>query len=347
MNFIIGKYLFDKSVDKFDVSTPIKSLLLIRGDGKIGDSIVSSFLYREIKKHQPELNIGVLCTANSQHLFNNDPFIDQVHCYPKRPKLWQVSRLIGALPHYDAVVFLPEVLKARDFLMLRCLKARANVGVAKNVALINCNIAEKVSGQHSQQYFVEAAKQLGIDVEDLSYRFNLSQAIEDDILAFLGDKKGRYIALNAFGNTQKRSFSEARLREVIAALRDEFPQYPLVILSSPVTQKLVNKVVAEVDHVFCLSNTTTVEQNAALIKFSQLFVSVDTATVHLAHCFNTPMVAIYRQDPENFAMWAPNYQPTKAIFARAAVNKLEEVNVGEFDLNELLLKINDLLQNTQ
>ncbi|BEU05261.1 LOS biosynthesis enzyme LBGB [Agarivorans sp. OAG1] len=344
LSFFIGKWLFDKPIAKLEAARSIQSILVVRGDGKIGDSVVSSFLYRELKSNNQHLSIGVLCTPNSRHLFDADPHIDKVHCYPKRAKLWQVRSLLSELPDYDAVVFLAEVFKPRDFLMLRCLNAKANVGVADNVALINCNIASKVAGQHSQQYFVEAAKSLGFAVNDFSYHFNLPDVIDEQVLSFLGDKQDHYIAINAFGNTSKRSFSEARLREVLLALKVRF-SYPIVALASPVTQKLVSSISASIDGVFCLDGTESIEQNAALIKHSKLFISVDTATVHLAHCFKTPMVAIYRQDPANFAMWSPNYQPTKAIFTRAAKTRSEEVSIEEFDLDELLDAAVKLLHN--
>ncbi|MEE1676025.1 glycosyltransferase family 9 protein [Agarivorans aestuarii] len=344
VNFILGRFLFDKPPSTAALKS-VSSILFVRGDGKIGDSIVSSFLYREIKNQQPEIKLGVLCTSNSKKLFDTDPYIDSVHEYPKRPKLWQVKSLIRQLPSYDAVIFLPEVMKARDFLMLRCLKAKANIGVAKNVRLINYNISAEIAGKHSQEYFVEAARQLGFTVSNSNYRFNLPEMIEQDVMAFLGSKKGRYIAINAFGNTQKRSFSKSRLMEVLQALKKRFPEYPIVVMASPVSQSLVNTVADGIEDVFCIENTESIEQNAALIKYCKLFISVDTATVHLARCFNTPMVAIYRPDPQNFAMWQPNYQPTEVVFSRAANNPREEVNIGEFETSELLAAVSHLLEH--
>ncbi|WP_221075307.1 glycosyltransferase family 9 protein [Agarivorans aestuarii] len=342
VNFTLGRFLFDKSPSTKDLTT-VASILFVRGDGKIGDSIVSSFVYREIKRQQPGIKLGVLCTSNSKKLFDTDPYIDFVHEYPKRPKLWQVKRLLRQVPTYDAVIFLPEVMKARDFLMLRCLKAKANIGVAKSVRLINYNIAQQVAGKHSQQYFVEAANQLGFTISDFSYRFNLPEMVEQSVLDFLGSKKGKYIAINGFGNTHKRSFTKSRLIEVLLALKEYFPSYPIIVLASPVSQSLVSTVTSALDNVFCIKNTESIQQNAALIKHSKLFISVDTATVHLARCFEVPMVAIYRQEPANFAMWSPNYQPTESIFTRAAVNNAEEVNIGEFDTAQLLQSCSKLL----
>lgn len=42
-----------------------KSFLFLRQDGKIGDYIVSSFVFREIKKFNPLIKIGVICTKKT------------------------------------------------------------------------------------------------------------------------------------------------------------------------------------------------------------------------------------------------------------------------------------------
>ncbi|MPW31301.1 hypothetical protein F9L16_20205 [Agarivorans sp. B2Z047] len=343
LSFVIGKLLFDKTTANYQPSSTINSVLFIRGDGKLGDSIVSSFVYREMKACKPSLNIGVLCTPNSEHIFNNDPFIDNVHCYPKRAKIWKVNSLIRQLPNYDAVVFLTEVLKPRDFLMLRCLNAKAVVGLLPNIGLINVNIQKLVHGKHSQDYFVESARALGFELSDLSYRFNLPDKVEQEILHFLGDRKGHYIALNPAGNTTKRTFTAKRLREVAYALRDRFNELPLVILASPANQQLVNEISADIDGVFCFCETKSFEQNAALIKHCKALVSVDTATVHLANVYNKPLLAIYRQDPDNYKKWSPNYSKAITLFTRAAVNEYEEVNIGEFELAKFLDEVTILL----
>ncbi|GGB03891.1 glycosyltransferase family 9 protein [Agarivorans gilvus] len=342
-NFALGRSLFDRNLPPLARLESCDSVLIVRSDGKIGDSLVASFIYPELKKANPNISIGVLCTANTAAMYESNPAIDHVHHYPKRAKLWQVKKLISPLPYYQAVIFLPETVKARDFLMLRCLKAQLNIGIAQGVGLINCNIREQVLGKPSQQYFIEAAKRLGVTVEDANYRYTLPAETEQAVLGFLAEMRGQYIALNPFGNAGKRSFTEDRLIQVAAGLREAFPELPLVILASPNSQALVSRVAERLAGVHCLAQTQSIDQNAALIKHSKLFISVDTATVHLARCFASPMVAIYRPDPANFAMWQPNYQPTEVVFSREPSNSQEEVNIGEFDLTELLQKCRQLL----
>ena len=61
----IGKQLLDKSVaslkDNPIAVCPVRKILFLRKDSKIGDMIVSSFVFREIKKNNPSVKIGIVC----------------------------------------------------------------------------------------------------------------------------------------------------------------------------------------------------------------------------------------------------------------------------------------------
>lgn len=61
----IGKLILDKKTPKNATALSPKKILFLRQDGKIGDYIVSSFVFREIKKSNPEIKIGVVCTKKA------------------------------------------------------------------------------------------------------------------------------------------------------------------------------------------------------------------------------------------------------------------------------------------
>ena len=49
----------------------IKKLLFLRYDGKIGDYIITSWIYREIKKQRPDIQIDVVGISKNEKLFLN------------------------------------------------------------------------------------------------------------------------------------------------------------------------------------------------------------------------------------------------------------------------------------
>ena len=75
----IGKKLLDHNVPtnhNLNNKEKIKKILFLRQDGKIGDMVVSSFAFRELKKQRPDIHIGVVCTKNNRYLLENNPYID-------------------------------------------------------------------------------------------------------------------------------------------------------------------------------------------------------------------------------------------------------------------------------
>ena len=47
----------------------IKKILFLRYDGKIGDYIVTSWVYREIKRQRPDIQIDVVGISKNEKLF--------------------------------------------------------------------------------------------------------------------------------------------------------------------------------------------------------------------------------------------------------------------------------------
>ena len=46
--------------DNFLKDNNIKSILFLRYDGKIGDTVINDIMFREIKKYYPDMKIGVV-----------------------------------------------------------------------------------------------------------------------------------------------------------------------------------------------------------------------------------------------------------------------------------------------
>lgn len=80
----LGKILLDTKTCKSQDLHAINKILFLRQDGKIGDYVVSSFVFREIKKFNPHIKIGVICTKQNAYLFKQNPYIDQLYYVKKK-----------------------------------------------------------------------------------------------------------------------------------------------------------------------------------------------------------------------------------------------------------------------
>lgn len=109
----------------------IGGILFLRQDGKIGDYIVSSFAFREIKKSAPHIRIGVVCTEANRSLFDANPHIDAVHIVQAKSSrsYRETGRSIAG--QYDVVIDPTVLVRNRDLVLIRSISAPYNIGFAK------------------------------------------------------------------------------------------------------------------------------------------------------------------------------------------------------------------------
>ena len=138
----LGKQILDKKTPLANIAFPPKSILFLRHDGKIGDYIVSSFVFREIKKQSPNTKIGVVCSKKNAYLFEQNPYIDELY-FVKTKDIRDYIRCGRELAkeRYDVLIDPTVTLRNRDLLFLRTIQAKSYIGYQKeNYQLFNFNI---------------------------------------------------------------------------------------------------------------------------------------------------------------------------------------------------------------
>ena len=65
-----------KKNNVFDLKN-VKTVLVMRYD-RIGDMIVSTPIFRELKKHNQDIEITVLASKNNQDIIKHNPYISEI-----------------------------------------------------------------------------------------------------------------------------------------------------------------------------------------------------------------------------------------------------------------------------
>ena len=304
----IGKWILDKSsrVNNPQSLEHPKSLLFLRQDGKIGDYIVSSFVFREIKKFNPLIKIGVICTKQNAYLFQRNHNIDEIYLVKKRNILDYIkTALFIRKERYDVVIDPTLVLRNRDLLLLRILNARNYIGYRKaDYNIFNINITKD---GHFSEIYKEALAQSNISLSDDRYDIPQDDLIKEEILQFITDNKlNNFITINFYGNGKNRKFDDSHIVDYLTYIRDS-NKHQLILLATPDTYEHLSRIANQFNDVFVYPNPhTTIYHTIELIRNCALLISVDTSTVHIASGLNKPMICFYSQDKENFTHWHPN-----------------------------------------
>ncbi|GDY27290.1 LOS biosynthesis enzyme LBGB [Agarivorans sp. Toyoura001] len=326
-----------------------KRILFWRTDGKIGDSVISSFIYKELKAFYPKLEISVLTLENAKGLFETNPYIDNVYLYKKRPNLLSVPSLLKEIPQQDTIVFLGRFMKPRDILALRLLKAHNYIGLEKDAKIINYNILADCENQHYQQQFLAVAKVMGLNIMEPQYTYNINHRSELRVSKYLDDIDRPYICINPFGSANSRCLTADNILKIGKELNIYYPNHPLVVLCSPDQLHKLTTIETELKSINAqfMSNSAHIDDSACLIKHAKLLVSVDTATVHIAKAFEVPLIAIYLYGPNEYQMWHPNHPNSKTVFCKKPLSSITESNINDFSHKELERTIRENIVTTE
>lgn len=150
-----------------------------------------------------------------------------------------------------------------------------------------------------------------------------------------------YIILNQSGSRPSMKITDADMGAIIRLINVLDFSIQIVI---PSMQDSYGRLLYQFKNfpmVNILPPSTSIEPLLALIQFSKLVVTPDTALVHIACAYSVPLVAVYTNDQALYAQWQP-YPQTKA----SVIQSNEPKGVDGYSLAKLLNSIQDRLLET-
>jgi len=331
-----------------------ETVLFIRWDAKLGDTVVLSWVLRELKAHRPDLSLALITGAAFTGLYRDTYQLDQVFEAPKRMGWMMLAKIAKQLQRPRYVVHLSERLKARDMFFLRCLRPSQVVGLDDALALVNVKLGEATRGQHFSEKLCVWLKSLDVPTTHRAYwipthQSDLDRPKANDSGSHRGsdDASARpLIGLCPFGASRQRRFSEPMLlvlvREILAI---NCCAIFLFITGEQREQiaALLKKNGLEKDVYFdpTADFVTLFDQ----VRECDAVVSVDTGIVHVAAGLGKPLLAIYNPDApgeNNFACWHPNSD--KAIVLVAEPVKPQRIDqLDPVAIKSALGRLGDLI----
>ena len=315
----------------------IKKILFLRYDGKIGDYIITSWIYREIKKQRPDIQIDVVGISKNEKLFLNNKSIDKFYKLKKSKKLFMyfLAKKLR-VEDYDVLIDPTEVLKNRDLFFIKNINAKINFGYDKG----NVNLFSKSINKNSKtmvDVYKEILENLGFCNLDSNYEVPIKVSSEKKIDEYLKSNRiDKYIAMNFFGAGKRRKFTPKKATELIVKVRNEYPEHEIIILNSPRDKKVIFKIIKRIkcldsnSNIFYGEDFKTIYDAISLINKSDIVITPDTAVVHIAKGLKKNIVAFYSENKENYEKWGLSIDEKKnrIYFYNENINNL---NINQMD----------------
>lgn len=329
---IFGRKDKNKSFD----FTTVKSVLIRPLGTGLGDGIILTAVFKQLKQAYPDIKTGVLAINRNSPVFKNNPFIDKVvqdkplNYLLNRGK-WQV--FMDYVPTFTTKnIFCDFLLKPQYTICFeKTSKKHYKPETVKNYDFYVPDLAK----EHLSRSLALTPFKDYVNTANAQYTLPpLPQDSEDKAKGFL-----RQNALNILvcpkGSDRiiKPEETEKILTQIQKTVKKDinfiFP-YP----EETVTFKNINS---------CFTGALDIYTFFALVKNAALVLSIDSAPVHTACVYRVPVLGVYSGWQRNFTLFAP-LTNTPSRFVRSAKKADGHIKIIDgIDTDKAASFIKDLL----
>ena len=329
------KLLTNKQKNLFDIKKS-KSVLILKYD-RIGDMVVSTPIFRELKIAYPNISISVLASKANKDVIKNNPYIDKIYTNYKNSVFKDLPTLLKLRKKkFDVCVELEHSVIPHAIFRLKIIKPKKIIsihkdgryGVKGSELKLYDYFTEKDKTSHFGKIWLDTLFFFGVKPRSSSYDFFLGNIERDKAKSFV-DSLGKKIkiGINIEGSFPEKSIQKKELEKICVGLHNNFNNIIIIILTAPEKLLQKKKMISKLglDYVVTSYSTETIIDVAALIEQLDLIITPDTSIVHIASSFDKPIVSIHENNKDSFRLWSPSSTLSKTVFAKS--------NYGLFDYN--------------
>jgi ADP-heptose:LPS heptosyltransferase len=292
-------------------------ILVIRIDHKLGDMIISSGFFRELRSHYPDSLINLVIHKSAAQLYEYCPYVDKISIFEwgrslpyslinrvSRTKYFVKSNFLDK--SFD-IVFVPrwDIDHHAKFIAffsrgLRSIAYSRKVATEKRIvefgfdSLITENIVDPIPRHEAERsiYLISRANKNNISEENIKPELWLTS--EDRKYAEKEKACWQNVVSIAVGPgafSGKRRWPKERFIEVAKYYNSK--KYSIILLGGHDDYDLCNYIRENVGS-YCINyaGKSTIRQSAALIEKCALFIGNDSGLLHLAAATSVPCMEI-------------------------------------------------------
>lgn len=301
----------------------VKRILILRFD-RIGDMIVTTPIFRILKKHNPALHIGVFTSQGNAEIISQNKNVDAVYVLHRNWwKMWKEIRKARRM-EYDVVLnFIFNRTTSAGVLANLVAPRGFKVGQGDDKYQFFFNRLLKLQRAESHMVevlvgYIEAVFKFSVHEDDTQLEIVIPHEIRSQVDKFLKrhqlvrrdtrpDGSSHYLVMNISAADRDREMEERQAVGLIRHLLSTTP-YQIVLIGAPSAEMQLNGIVQQVQSERCLSfvgeKTAPLLQVASLIEGAQAVITPDTSIIHFASAMKTPVLGFFVTIDKRYE-WAP------------------------------------------
>ena len=331
-----------KQITKIEFSS-IKKILIVRL-GKIGDLVVTSFVFEVLKNKYPHLEIHLLTLSSNKDVVKYNPRISKVIYAKKNLSLY--LKLPGLRKEsYDMIFDFNDNPSTTSALIFKFVTARIKAGYdfPKYERYINFKVTPiKKESSHIIERMNNFLYQLGIEADEKLVKpfFYLGSDELSDVVRELSKvEKGKHlIAVNLSAGANIRYWEREKWDQLLHSINDEYKNCFFLLLSTEKDRALQKQLATSFGDENCIEGKlASIQHFAAYIKSADMLITPDTSAVHIASAFDIPTLALYPNPEWNYVSWQPYRVAYRSI-------KSSTENVNDISVQEVFTKFKSLIK---
>ena len=322
--YILKRLTHKKSVD-FDIKQA-KSILFLRYD-RIGDMVITTPVFREIKLVYPHIKITVIASTANQDVLTNNPYVDNIITNHKNNLLSDLPSLLKLRKQkFDVCIEFDHSVIPHAIIRLKIINPKKVISVKKDgrygvngseLSLYDF-YTDKPKKSHFRDIWLATLKPFDVKPKSNNYDLFITDTQQKQAQNFIKQYSSKFlVGINFEGAVKGKKIKFSDLRQICQGLYKKNNNIQIIILTTPNNLQKTNKKVTDMgfDYVVTSYKTSTILDATALISQLNLIITPDTSIVHIASAFNKPIVTIHENNQDSYQLFAPTSSLNKTVFS--------------------------------
>jgi len=326
----ILKFFGSKKPINFDIKNA-KNVLFFRYD-RIGDMIITTPVFRELKLAYPDVKITVLASKVNADVLLNNPYIDEIITNHKNNFFSDLPSLLKLRQQkFDVCIEFDHSVVPHAIIRLKIInpkkiisiKKDGRYGVSGNELSMYDMYTEKLKKRHFRDIWLETLSPFNIKPKSNHYDLFCSDFQKKIAQNFLSNFPKKFlIGINLEGAVKGKKIEDEDLEKICRGLNEANKNIQIIILSAPNKYQSYEEKIKNIalDYVVMSYKTDTIMDVAALITKLDLIITPDTSIAHIASTFNKPIVTIHENNKDSYVLFAPTSELSRTVFSKSKNN---------------------------
>jgi len=295
--------------------------------GRIGDMILATPMYKLFKEKFEDSEIHVLTGRLNNIILENNPYIDKILLYDKKPlnTLSLIIKLVSS--KYDYLIDPKDHFSNESKYIAKLVNANKKIGFNREKDnVFDISIKPHNKGIHYTEMCMQSLEHFGIEIKKVPLpNLYLSNDAEIYVDEFIKSKKFEsYCVINISASHENKMWSNEKWSEVIEYL---FSKDENIVLSFAPSERNRAEELVSLNKILHLFKSRNLQDTIALVSKSTFVISVDTAVVHICSAFNKPLVVLIKSVRDTLNKFAPLSEIKELVITEHDMEKIKPESV--------------------